>query len=492
MSESLTSYPGKIWESDIIWVRVHDPRQKDDPGLIKDMTIAVPAKIDYVDFKPEYLTGESWWYYDVNDKITHVMIEDTVRIRYESLYEKEKSGIELTQEEISEMDTYRLFHSIYPRVAIDKAVADEKYTKYIIEEIDARLSEKKRTLRTKAKATDAVSSIPEKLAIITNKNYSNGLNLSPTGEAYLQPLASTDGLRFEDGVLYFQNVTASEATLKEINAGKDVTLDSIDLPLLRLFYSIILADFQKSMKSKVVNEVVTIYLPDLAVMLGKKRNIGKNDIKAIIDKTASFQSIYGVIKDPDRPNGIGSAEPLLVWLGYKEETNTIKFSSPYMLRLIQKLYDVSIKKSEIGVPILKPNGEPDMLPMHTYLIKPTIVKERNKRAVEIVTTVLYTIENAGKRKTPHIKVRTILERVPQLQEALEKNCPSNRNRVLKSAFSKAWELLRTQTTVMEKYPNMQLPDPKDPAYIPTMSTLDMVIEFPRKNSTEKVKKVRRT
>lgn len=94
-------------------------------------------------------------------------------------------------------------------------------------------------------------------------------------------------------------------------------------------------------------------MPDLAVMFGKGRNISKNDINEIIDKTSSFQTIYGVLKDLKRPKGIGSAVPLLVWLGCDETHNTIKFASPYKTERIKRIYNVSIRKDKKGVPKLK-------------------------------------------------------------------------------------------------------------------------------------------
>ena len=83
-----------------------------------------------------------------------------------------------------------------------------------------------------------------------------------------------------------------------------------------------------------------------------------------------------------------------------------------------------------------------------------------------------------------------------LKQSLENTSDtSNQNKILKRAFSKAWELLVTQTDLSVKYKNIQLPiipnssikDPKEKKrlerefrtkWIPTMSNLDMVFEFP--------------
>ena len=43
-----------------------------------------------------------------------------------------------------------------------------------------------------------------------------------------------------------------------------------------MFYSIIFSDFEQNTKKLgVVNEIVTVYVPDLAAILGKKRNLSK-------------------------------------------------------------------------------------------------------------------------------------------------------------------------------------------------------------------------
>ena len=180
--------------------------------------------------------------------------------------------------------------------------------------------------------------------------------------------------------------------------------------------------------------------------------------------------------------------PVFVFLGYDSEKNTVKFSSPYMNMLIQRLYDVSIKKDKKGQPKLKNNGQPMLSPSHSYLIHSDIAKERNKKAVEIVTIVVVTIERAGGPHRdeeghliparPNLKARTIIERNPLLMESIETaTTTANKNNLLKRAFSKAWELLRTKTDLLEKYKDIKLPDPNKKEDIPTMSTLDKIFVF---------------
>lgn len=487
-------YPGKLAESDVVYIQIGDPRKIVVNSVIHKIStenqLKIPVVFDYTEFTPNYNKNNDWWYYDQSTNIVHVMFSEKSRSEFINLMKIEEKG-NLTEEESKELSTYEAIINTIPYVAANKAVREYSNDIYkalensfVAEETPSYGTKKepeKKSYRTKAKATESINNLPPNLAIITNEQYRDSLSLKQGGGAYLQPLASTDGLMFDGKNLSFQGFPASEATLREINKDKNVEIDSIDLPLLRTFYSIILTDFETNTKKfGVVNEVVTVYVPDLASLLGKKRNISKNDIKTIIEKTSSFQTIYGILKDPNRPNGIGTAVPLLVWLGYKEETNTIQFASPYMTELIRRIYNVSIRKNKKGLPKLKKDGSPLLEASHSYLIKSSIVKERNKKAVEIVIAVVTTIEQAG-NNTPHLKAKTIIKRIPQLQKAYNKaTTTSNKNTVLSRSFKKAWELLETQTNLREKYPTIILPDPQNPKNIPTSSNLDMVFEFPHK------------
>lgn len=124
---------------------------------------------------------------------------------------------------------------------------------------------------------------------------------------------------------------------------------------------------------------------------------------------------------------------MLNFEGYSEEKNTISISSPYFNNLIMTLYNLAVKKDKDGKPKIKRNGSPAFaIPMNSYLVNADIAKERNKVAVENVFIIVALIEQAG-NNIPRIKASTIVER------------------------------------------NVQLPDPKDPANIPTMKTLETTV-----------------
>ena len=75
-----------------------------------------------------------------------------------------------------------------------------------------------------------------------------------------------------------------------------------------------------------------------------------------------------------------------------------------------------------------------------------------------------------------ITIQDILDRSPQLAEALKKTArTSNKNTLLKRAFIKAYELLEKQTLLKERYPNMVFSE--EFLGIPTASALNMELHF---------------
>lgn len=338
-------------------------------------------------------------------------------------------------------------------------------------------SDQKKAYRTAAKAGEVIKDYPKAIATVTLPNYENAMNISQNGNAYLTPLPSTDGLQFKDGKMFFQGtiMPISEAQLKDMKTKESIS--SIDLPLLRSFYSILLSQTQKNQKKQ---GIVTLFVPDLAAYLGTTGKLGNDTINSIIAKVQKFHNIVGLVKTPYGD----SIFPVLNFEGYDKDKNTISFSSPYMNYVIEKVYgDLSQRKDKNGKPKLKKNGEPLRIASHSYAIKSEIQKERNKNAVENVFIIVTTIEQAG-GKGAHIAASTIVERNAQLKEALATS--ANPTQLLQRCFKKTWELLRTKTYLTEMYEGIELPDPKNPANIPTAKTLSKIVfNFPHKGKKKK-------
>ena len=231
-------------------------------------------------------------------------------------------------------------------------------------------------------------------------------------------------------------------------------------------------------ESELTGYTVKIYVPDLMRMLGLK-NTSKIMAKAVIDKIYGYHNILGLMETHVMGRTFHSEYPVMLYHGYDEENNTVYFSSPYMNKIIKEVLGASILKDKFGKPRLSKKGLPLLAPSHSYLIKSSLANEKNKRAAEIVAIVVTVIEQAGDN-TPHIKAQTIIDRHPDLQIALERASPSDRNKILKRAFSAAWKFLDKHTTLKETYRNIKLDQP-----IPTMRTLDMVFKFPHSGKIKK-------
>lgn len=336
--------------------------------------------------------------------------------------------------------------------------------------------EEKKEYRTRAKAQEAgaYSEIPASLAIPTAANYQYSMSLYQSGNAYLQPLTSTDGLKFKNGKIYFDGMQqVSEVELQNMKTKEGI--ENIDLALLRVFYSIILTAFEAS-KCKELKDVITLFVPDLAEHLGLQRNLNKQDVNRVIQKAQSFHNIVGILHGTRNGKPSQSIYPVLNFEGYDDKKNTIAFSSPYMNHVIRTVYSVAIRRDRNGKPRLKKSGEPLRLVSHSFLVHSSITKQRNKAAVENVNIIVTLIEQAGDN-VPRIKASTIIERNPQFQLRLE--AAKNTTQLLQRVFKKTWELLRTETDLAAVYKDIQLPDPNNPAVIPTPKTVDtLVFSFP--------------
>lgn len=336
---------------------------------------------------------------------------------------------------------------------------------------------KSKNYRTKRRA-GPVCEIPQYVPAITNKKYQNAMTLNVNDVAYIQAINMDKiNLYYKNGQSYLQGLPATSAKLKNYYAKENI--EQINIFMLRIIYGIILMRFEKTWsEDQVIEEVVTIYYPDLAKAIGKASNIGNHAINECIDLFKSFQNIWGLVNKGENGKDI---LPVIVYIGYDSSKNTISFSSPYMVRIISEIYNTSIKKDHHGKTILKSNGEPKLNPAYSYMIRASIVKERNKRAVEVVFIVVTLIEQCGNNE-PHIRAQTIIDRNPALKKSIS-GCDFKRiNTLLQRTFKKAWELLNTQTTLREHYQNIALPDLSaadfKKIWIPTSNTCDRVFKFP--------------
>lgn len=346
-----------------------------------------------------------------------------------------------------------------------------------------------KTYRTRSKAgEDVTRNLPTHVPTPTLTNYEYATSLNREGNAYLiQIMMSMDKLEYKNGKLYFKGdlKVASEAELKKIaeiskkkkdNNNTDESnskIESINLPFLRFYYGMLTKEYEISIeKNEDIPDVTTFYLPDLAEARGLGRNINEKTIQAIIDDISGFHNIAGIMHINRNGRIDENIFPVLVFMGYDAGKNTISISSPYLLRIVKGLYHASIKKDKNGKQKVSRGGIVQRIPINSYLVKSEILKERNKTAVENVFLIVTGIEKAGGNGY-NIAAKTLIERNPQLKERLKSS--KNPSRVLRTCFKKTWELLSTMTDLKEKYKNIRLPNPNDPADIPTIGTLDKFV-----------------
>lgn len=338
------------------------------------------------------------------------------------------------------------------------------------------------TNRTR-KGAGETTAMTDTMPVITNPKYQYGMTLHPSPVAYLQPITETsaDKLKFEDGKLYFDGIAASKIDL--VHIGTNATITDLDLITLRVLYGIILQDLSRDLDAvieqagspKFLTHPTRIYLPDFLRAIGMAPNLNKTNIDAAINRIMSYRSILGIMTEHVRGRTYHSKYPVMLFAGYDDKDNTLTFTSPYINQLIANIAQASVRRDKQGTIKRSRSGVPLSLPSHSYLIDPALAKERNKRAAEIVCIVVTVIEQAGDN-TPHIRASTIIERHPELQQALEQaKRTNNKNTALKRAFSKAWELLPKYTRLQDVYTDIKLPSPSE---VPTISTLDMVFSFP--------------
>lgn len=345
--------------------------------------------------------------------------------------------------------------------------------------------------RKKALEGGAITKMPDNLALPSIVPYQNAMSVVENPAAHLQPIvqALADKLKFEDGVLYFEGMNASGVNLVQYYDKTPRGVSELDLPTLRALYSVIFEDIAVNtltnpdeMAAKIkdpqyIGHSVKIYLNEFLKMLGYAPNSSEAMKNFAIAKIMSFNKVLGLL---DVGRRTSSKYPVMLFMGYNAEDGTLSFSSPYINVVIMKTLMASIQTDKQGKPKLKRNGEPFMLPSHTFLVKSSIAKERNKRAAEIVCIVTTLIEQAGDN-IPHIKARTIIDRCPDLKNALENAATSSdKGKILRRAFTKAWELLPKYTLLAETYSNI-----KFPTAIPTASDLNITFEFPHEGKIKK-------
>lgn len=355
--------------------------------------------------------------------------------------------------------------------------------------------------RTKAKAGNT-DPLPQSIPSITLFPYQNSMTFRNKPDAHLVMMGEniTKELEYKDNKLFYRGMAISEIDsdgqiysdgMTIGSSQQELPMSDTDLQTLRFLYGIILEKYSKNMEEIIrkvgedpdqfLSHSVSIYMPDYLRAIGLPININRDNILRIVHKISDYSKYIGVLQSGRSKTKIYYAyRPVIVGLGYDETTNKLTFASPYMNDIITRVLQASIELDKHGEPKRSRNGKLLTKPTHSHRVQRSILKERNVRAREIVHIICDLIDETGNHGTPNISFRTIIEdKFPQLKADLDALSNTyNRNRLLHTTFSAAWRYLPKHTDLLTVYKNIQLPDPKNPASIPTMKTLDDVIRFP--------------
>lgn len=337
-------------------------------------------------------------------------------------------------------------------------------------------------------------------SVISHKNYRKTFDWSPNQVGYLQHLRDGIDINFRNGIMYVGDKPASEMDTVDLFTGEHV---DIDISFLEAMFSIILENLTDRIK-KIVPELpteeefksildqkkfldflqkyfeslqgfsVNIYIPDIMRYVGYKKYNAvheeelKNKIKnlsRVIGKTR--YQIYGV--------SFSRELELLPW-NYDENNNVLTLQSPYINHMIYAMWKdthyTAIEQVRRNITCSRDVS----LPFVHTLMKPEIVRARNKRAVEIVARLCLLIIDTGqkKNKTPHIGVRTLIDDCPDLYSAFELTFTrSERNRLLNRTFTAVWDYIKVYTYIGESF-TYETFIPKD-----DYCDMEYVIEFHR-------------
>lgn len=309
---------------------------------------------------------------------------------------------------------------------------------------------------------------PSAMVVPTLRSYLHGMSFISDGSAYLQLLKATENIVFENGTLFLKDKDGQKILSEDelINLITKEKIEEIDLTTLRTFFGINLTLYEKT---KMLPEVMSIPVKALIGAFGYKDSGDSWRLSddEIINRVKAFHDVTGVIKNK---NGRKGYYQVLVF--HSLDNGILKVSCPYMNYLIERIEKASyIRDTETLTIARNKDGSPKKKPAYSYMIKNTIAKEKNKVAVENVVIIIQGLERAGS-KDYNISYKKLVKDNILLAKGLEKAGSAHASRFLKRAFTKTWELLRDQTYLQERYEHIDLPDPNNPKFIPTLNDIE--------------------
>ena len=310
--------------------------------------------------------------------------------------------------------------------------------------------------------------------VISDKKYQHGLTTQQNKYAYIALMQPDffNLLDFKDGTFIYDGETAG--IVKKYSKGKYTDVQELDIPLLTQIYT-------AAVRANIRHDAytITVSLPQFFREMGVE--VQKGNAPDIMEKLHSFEQCVGIMP------GTQTISKLFTVIDLDMKNQTMTFAVPYIMRLYEVLED----RNHIEKTTRKGELIDYKQPYHNMLVHSSIVKERNKTAVELVylmTTGLlqrgYTPDVQTYRKkdaktqypdriTYSVRFRTLINDAPLLRKRIQSyKDAKDKNRALRRAFEKAYQLLKSKTDAGDWFINLQYND-----VIPTMTTLDDELVF---------------
>ena len=310
--------------------------------------------------------------------------------------------------------------------------------------------------------------------VISDKKYQHGLTTQQNKYAYIALMQPDffNQLDFKDGTFIYDGETAG--IVKKYSKGKYTDVQELDIPLLTQIYT-------AAVRANIRHDAytITVSLPQFFREMGVE--VQKGNAPDIMEKLHSFEQCVGIMP------GEQAISKLFIVIDLDMKNQTMTFAVPYIMRL----HEVLETKNRIERKTRKDELIEYKQPYHNMLVHSSIVKERNKTAVELVYSITtgllqrgYTPDIQTYRKkdaktqypdriTYSVRFRTLINDAPLLRKRIQSyKDTKDKNKALRRAFEKAFQLLKSKTDAGEWFVNLQYNE-----IIPTMTTLDDELIF---------------
>ena len=303
---------------------------------------------------------------------------------------------------------------------------------------------------------------------ISDKKYKFALTTKRNKSAYIQVVKPGffEKLDFTGGVITWDREVAG--VIRNNRRGSYEDIQDIDPALLTQIYTAAV----KAHKSY-NGFTITVYLHKFLREMGI--DPGKSNAPDIMRKLRSFENCVGIMP------GTGIIAKLFSIIEINAADNTMTFAVPYIFRLIDEL------ESKNKIERKTKDGKCEYIaPYHNMLVYSTIANERNKTAVELVYLIIAGLHQRGKvpdantyakKNMQHRDPRlvtyqtsfgSLVDDTSILSGRIEAyKSTADKNKALRRAFEKAYQLIETKTDAGKYFIDLQIPK-----IIPTISTLD--------------------